>query len=164
MAFPPLPLPAPGQENWATPLNNSLTQLNDELSQLNDFATAFPALISDSGRLGIRGVVATDLNLLNESGWARADSNALNRPVTGAGWFNVLTLSYGATSNIQLAVGVSGVTRGRVYVRTMLSGAREPWVQLGAGGSGSSTPVTVINPESTVPSLPGVYLFRRDAV
>lgn len=48
MAFPPLPLPAPGQENWAAPLNESLTQLNDELSQLDDLGTSIPAAVADA--------------------------------------------------------------------------------------------------------------------
>lgn len=48
MAFPPLPLPSPGQENWAAPLNESLTQLNDELSQLDDLSDTLPGIVSDT--------------------------------------------------------------------------------------------------------------------
>lgn len=46
MAFPPLPLPAPGQENWAPPLNDSLAQLNSELSELDDLADTLPAIVT----------------------------------------------------------------------------------------------------------------------
>lgn len=48
MAFPPLPLPSPGQVNWAEPLNTSLTQLNDELSQLDDLSDSLPGMVTDA--------------------------------------------------------------------------------------------------------------------
>lgn len=43
MATTPLPLPTPGQSNWAAPLNASLEQLNQEIGTVDDAAEAAQA-------------------------------------------------------------------------------------------------------------------------
>lgn len=47
MSLPDLPLPTPGQSNWAVPLNQSLEALNDALENVPTFQDIEDAVIND---------------------------------------------------------------------------------------------------------------------